>query len=159
MNNIEEMLDAEIERTLKEISEVETGSEEAKLALIKLDKLHGQRIKELEAELKNKQLTDASLAKNDENDLRKAELELRVKQAEKEAELKQAELDQKDAELQEAKRGRRWRTVLDILGIAVPTAATAHWLYKGMKFEQEGQIFSSRTVQWLSNHTRLFKKG
>jgi hypothetical protein len=55
--------------------------------------------------------------------------------------------------------GRRWRTLLDILGIAVPTAASGYWLYKGMKFEEEVKIHSSRTTQWFSGIARLFKKG
>jgi len=159
MSDIAKMLDDEIERTLAEISQMETGTDKAKAALIKLDKLHGERVKELEADLKNKQLVDATLAKIDEKSLKEAELNFRIKQATEELEVRKAELDQKDKELQEAKKGRRWRTLLDILGIAVPTAASGYWLYKGMKFEEEGKIYSSRTTQWFSGIARLFKKG
>jgi len=158
-NNIAEMLDAEIERTLTAIKTAKTGTDEAKGMLIKLDKLHAERMKELEANLKERQLIDASLAKIDESKIRKAELEQRVKQAEADAELRKAELIQKEAELKEAKKGRIWRTVLDILGIGVPTAVSGYWMYKGLKFEEEGKIYSSRTSQWVSNLTRLFRKG
>lgn len=158
-NNIAEMLDAEIERTLTAIKTAKTGTDEAKGMLIKLDKLHAERMKELEANLKERQLMDASLAKIDESKIRKAELEQRVKQAEADAELRKAELIQKEAELKEAKKGRIWRTVLDILGIGVPTAVSGYWMYKGLKFEEEGKIYSSRTSQWVSNLTRLFRKG
>ena len=159
MSEIAKMLDSEIERTLSEIAQMETGTDKAKAALFKLDKLHGERVKELEAELKTTQQVDASLAKMDEKRLKEAELDLRIRQVTEELELRKAELDQKDKELQEAKKGRRWRTLLDILGIAVPTAASGYWLYKGMKFEEEGKIYSSRTTQWFSGIARLFKKG
>lgn len=158
-NEIANMLEIQIQATLEEISTVETGTETAKAALIKLDKLHNERIKELEMELKHKQRLDASIAKMDESELRKAELEQRVKQAEADAELRKAELVQKESELQEAKKGRRWRTVLDILGIGAPLIASGYWLSKGLKFEEDGKIYSSRTAQWFGNITRLFRKG
>ena len=159
MNNIADMLDLEIERTLEEIKDLETGTDKAKMALIKLDKLHGERIKELTANLKDRQLTDSAIAKADEARFRETELDLKVRQLAGELDIRRKELDQKDAELKEAKKGRRWRTFLDILGIAVPTAASGYWLYKGMKFEEEGKIYSSRTTQWFSGISRLFKKG
>ena len=152
MDNIATLLDEEIVKTLNEISSVKSDSNEAKAAMIKLNSLHNQRVKELEAELKVKQLTDASLFKIDELNLRKNELETEV-------ELKKNELAQKDAELKEAKKSRRWKTVLDILGITVPTAATGFWIWKGLKFEEEGKIYSSRTMQWVSGFTRMFKKN
>ena len=159
-NVIARMLEDEIQKTLKEVSEAETGSEAAKLALAKLDKLHAERINELEMTLKENQRLDASYAKLRDDDIRKAELEQRVKQAEMDIELKQAEIEQKEEELKEAKRGRRWRTVLDLLGIGVPVAASAYWMKRGLQFEEEGKVYTSRTGQWLSNHLRLFgKKG
>ena len=76
------------------------------------------------------------------------------------AEIKQAELEQTDEELKEAKRSRRWHTALEILGIGVPVAASAYWMRRGLQFEEEGKVYTSRTMQWLSNHIRLFgKKG
>jgi len=169
-NRIVELLDSEIEKTLEEVSQAETGSEAAKAALTKLGRLHDQRIKELDAILKNKQRIDTDCAKRDELHVREKELEVRQLQLKSELDAKlmqienervatQAELEQKTAELQEAKRGRRWRTVLDILGIGVPLLATAHWMSKGLKFEEEGKIYSSRTAQWVGTLTRLFKKG
>lgn len=161
MENIDiaAMLDEEIERTLKDIKEAGAGSEQAKAMMMKLDKLHGQRIKELEVNLKERQQIDAVLGKTDEMKLRNAELDLKVRQAAEDVRLKEAELAAKDAELKEAKKGRIWRTVLDILGITVPTATTAWWLYNGMKFEEEGKIYSSRTAQWIGNLGRLFRRG
>ena len=167
---IVELLNGEIERTLKEVSEAKTGSDEAKAALIKLDKLHGQRVKELEAILKDKQLNDASIAKMDEAKTRETELELKSKQIEEELklkvqqvsndlEIKKAELERKDAELKEAKKSRRWHTFMEGLGIAVPIVATGYWMKKGLKFEEEGKIYSSRTSQWIGGIKRLFRMG
>ena len=158
-DDIAKLLDTEIKRTIEEISKAKTGSDEAKAALIKLDKLHGQRIKELEAVMKSDQLIDTSLARNEENRIRDAELKFKLEQLNRDMEIKNAELEKRDAELQEAKKTRRWRTVLDFLGIAVPTAASGYWLYKGMKFEEEGKVYSSRTSQWFSGITRLFKRN
>ena len=169
-NTIVELLNAEIERTLSEVSQAQTGSDEAKAALTKLGRLHEQRIKELDAELKNNQRIDSDLAKRDELKIREREVDqklslmekemaLKLTQLENEKELKQAELDKKDAELQEAKRGRRWRTFLDLLGISMPILFTAHWMKKGLEFEEDGKIYSSRTSQWVGNLTRLFRKG
>ena len=159
-NIIAQMLEDEIKKTLNEVAQSKTGSDEAKAALAKLDRLHAERINELEAELKDNQRLDAKYAKLMDDDIRKAELNQRVKQAEMEIEIKQAELDQKDAELKEARRGRWWRTALDLLGIGAPIVASAYWMRRGLQFEEEGKVYTSRTGQWLSNHLRLFgKKG
>lgn len=170
-NKIGQMLDAEIEKTLETISTVETNSDNAKAALNKLDRLHSQRMRELEAELRERERKDTDYAKTLELELRKAELEAKVKQMEAELnqkvkqmeydiDVKKAELAQKEAELKEAKKGRWWRTVLDVLGIAVPTVATGYWLHQGFKFEEEGKIYTSRTSQFLSGIAKMFgKKG
>ena len=159
-NEILAMLNGEITKTLEEISKVKTGSEEAKAALIKLEKLHSQRMKETEAILKQKELKDSDLAKLDERAIKWKEAENRQKQLEAELAMRDKEVAEKEEELKEAKRGRRWRTALDILGITVPTAITSFWMYQGLKFEEDGKVYSSRTLQWLSSHMRLFgKKG
>lgn len=159
-NVIAEMLENEIRKTLKEVSDAQTGSEQAKAALMKLEKLNTERMKELEQGLKDQQRIDSSYLKSEENSIRKAELEQRVKQAEADLEMKQEELNQKQEELKEAKRSRRWRTVLDLCGIGLPIAASAYWMKRGLQFEEEGKVYSSRTGQWLSQHLRLFgKKG
>jgi len=157
-NMIAELLDKEITRTLEDISTAKTGSEEAKAALLKLEKLHGQRMAELEADRSNRELVDNSYIRTLENDMKKTELDNRLKMSESELEIKRAELEQKELELEEAKRSRRWRTVLDILGIGVPIAASGWWMYNGLKFEEEGKIYSSRTAQWVSGITRMFSK-
>lgn len=159
-NQIADMLATEIENTILEISRLETNTEEARAALMKLGKLQEQRIKELEALMKEKQMTEADIAKQDELELKKAEIGQRISEAEAEVELKKAELAAKDAELQEAKKGRRWRTFVDILGIGTPLAVSSYFMVKGLKFEEEGKIYSSRTSQFVSGITRLFgKKG
>lgn len=158
MNIIAEMLDKEIERTIEDISKAKAGTDEAKMLLIKLDKLHGQRVKELETEIKSRQLTDASLAKLRENKLHEAELELKVKQVSDELELRKQELLKKDDELTEARKTRRWHTFLEFLGITAPLAVSGIWMAKSLKFEEEGKIFSSRASQWVGNFTRLFKR-
>lgn len=159
-NVIAKMLEDEIQKTLKEVANVQTGSDEAKAALIKLEKLQNQRINELEMALKEKKQIDDSYNVLMQDSTRKAELEQKVKQMEIESELRRAELEQKDAELTEARKGRRWRTVLDIFGIGAPLAASAYWMHRGLQFEEEGKVYSSRTMQWLSSHLRLFgRKG
>lgn len=147
-NQIVELLNKEIEKTLEDVAKA-TDMEACKALTAKLSVLHNQRMKELDAALKEQQRFDNDYAKTKELGLKEAELEV-----------KRQEVGIKEAELQEAKKGRRTRTVLDILGIAVPTMATGYWMWQGMKFEEEGKIFSSRTTRWLSEHLRLFgKKG
>ena len=182
---IERLLDDEIERNLRILATVEDGSDESRSALIRLKERHAERsrerenfikeaqqidaseakkkeleLREKELNLRDKQLVDETLAKSDELRIREKELNLREMQLLQERDLKNAELAKKDAELVEAKKTRRWKTVLDILGITVPTAATGFWLYKGLKFEEEGKILSSRASTWFSGISRLFtRKG
>ena len=92
--------------------------------------------------------------------LREAELNQKISQNEADLAIKEKELAARDEELKEAKRSRRWKTVLDILGIGVPLAATGYWMHQGLKFEEEGKVYSSRTSQVVSGFLRLFgKKG
>lgn len=175
MGSIGQMLDEEIERTLKEIK-VCKESDTTRL-LTKLDKLHQKRAKELELELEQQQHVDDEIQKRDELHLREKELEQKIAQFNADMELKTKELEQKTAqfnadvesktkeltqrndELKENKRARRWKTVTEILGIGLPLAASAAWIRRGLQFEEEGKIFSSRTTQWVSGITRLFRKG
>lgn len=159
-NTIAKMLEEEIVKTLEDVAKVQAGTEEAKAALMKLEKLQAQRIDELEMALKENKRIDDSYAAMQENAIRKAELENKIKQLEMESTMREAELEQKDAELKEAKKTRRWKTVLDILGIGAPIAAGAYWMHRGMQFEEEGKVYTSRTMQWISSHLRLFgRKG
>lgn len=166
------MLEEEIKRTIEEISDANLTAEQVKTKLVKLNFLCKNRMDEVNAILKETHDCDETLVKREELEAKKAELDLRreeleVKQAQngaeivrlqQEAKLRERELDQKDAELKEVKRTRRWRTVLDILGITVPTAATGWWILKGMEFEEKGQVYSSRTANFVSAVTRLFNK-
>lgn len=156
---IKELLDSEIRKTLEDIAKTSDYESEAyRSAIRKLETLHKQRMQEAEAELKVRTQQDAYFTKEEEIKLRNTELDMKVRQAEEEIKIKEAEMAIREAELKEAKRGRIWRSVLDVLGIGVPIAATSYWMYKGMKFEEEGKIYSSRTGKWLSEHFRLFGK-
>jgi len=176
-NTIGKLLDEEIIKTLQTVCKTtDMDSDVYKAAMGKLKALHDQRMRELEAEQKRLSEQNANEAKlrelhlkqdelklkdqqsTRENNLRSAELDATVRRTAEELKIKETELAQKDAELKEAKRSRRWRTVLDLLGIAVPTGASCYWMYKGMKFEEEGKIYTSRTGRWLSEHLKLFRK-
>ena len=168
-NTIEYLLDQQIKDTLSEVASLGLETDEkgssARAAMTKFTKLHDQRIKEREIDLKEKQLIDQAIAKRDELEIRDKELELTAKKLEQEAtrtaaetRLKEQELDIRQKELKESKASRRWHTALEILGITVPAATTVFWLKKGLQFDEEGKIYSSRTPQWLSGITRLFKK-
>lgn len=160
-NTIAGMLNEEIVKTLKDIADANAvGDDEFKRLTEKLKMLHSQRMAELEEERKNLERSDSDYAKMQELTLKKAEVEGRLKQAEAEAEHNRAELEIREAELAEARKGRWWRTALDILGITVPVGVSSYWMFKGMKFEEEGKVYTSRTGQWLMSHLRLFgKKG
>ena len=157
---IKALFEAEIEKTLEEIAQAKTGSDASLKALDKLNKLHQQYVKESEIAAKNLELTGRELYNSMELDQKRAEAEGKLKQALDELAFKKEELALKSDELQEAKRGRRWRTLLDILGISVPVIASGYWMKRGLEFESEGKLYSSRTGQWLAQHLRLFgKKG
>ena len=161
------MLEEEIRKTLDEVSEAQAGTEAAKGALTKLEKLCAQLQKEREAEFNSDKRVDDKYSKMMELDIRKKEIEEKAKQTEKEFNIREAELNQKisqtnaelaikekelaarDEELKEAKRSRRWKTVLDILGIGVPLAATGYWMHQGLKFEEEGKVYLQRAKQLL----------
>ena len=159
-NSIERMLADEIETTLSALKTMNANTEQAKAELMKLARLQELRARELDAILKEKQLAETSMSKVDEMSIRNAELEQKRKQAEEELEMKKAELAQKEAELKEAKKGRWWKTVLDIVSIGAPLGVGLYGLKKGFEFEEEGKIYSSRTPQFVSGFMRLFgKKG
>lgn len=175
-NKIEQMLAGEIEATLKELKTLDASSDKAKAVLVKLSNLQNQRKIELDALLKDKQRMEEAISKSDENEqrmaeleqkrlqtenelkLRTAELEQRRAQAEHELEMKKDELAQKEAELKEAKKSRRWKTAVDVLGISLPIGVGLYGLIKGFEFEEEGKIYSSRTTQFVSGFLRLFSK-
>lgn len=159
-STIKGLFEAEIQKTLEEIAQAETGSDNSIKAMDKLSKLHAQYIKEAEASLKSREISEREFHNSMELDQKRAEAEGKLKQALDELAFKKEELALKSDELQEAKRGRRWRTLLDILGISVPVIASGYWMKRGLEFESEGKLYSSRTGQWLAQHLRLFgKKG
>ena len=157
---IKGMLEAEIQKTLEEVSKAKTGSKESLDAMDKLNRLYTQHIKETEATLKDREVSDRAYHDTMELEQRKAEADAKLQQALQELSVKKDELAVKEEELKEAKRGRRWRTALDILGIGLPAAVTCYWMKRGLEFEESGKLYSSRTAQWLSQHLRLpGKKG
>lgn len=154
------LLDQEIQTTLAEVKKAKTNSDEAKAALYKLTQLCALREKELGAEEKERRLDNEINSRIDNRKIRDAELDAKADQLHLELLEKEKELELKKAELAEAKRGRRWRTALDIAGISAPLAISSYWMFKGLKFEEEGKIYSSRTTQFMSGIMRLFgKKG
>lgn len=182
-NSIKELLDGEIQKTLVEVSQAQTGTEEAIAALTKLTNLYQQRLKEEDLELKErtrvdesakfgseqelkekeidlkfKELESRQAQLNSELDMKKNELKVKIAQFNKESAQKQKELELKEKELKGSKIDRILRTILDLLGIAVPLGVTSYWAAKSLKFEETG-TYTSRTPQWISGLTRLFKKG
>lgn len=157
-DKIERMLASEIEATLEELKTIDASSDKAKAALAKLSNLQNQRKIELDALIKEKQRMEEAISKSDENAMRMAELEQRKVQSQREFEMRENELAQKEAELKEAKKSRRWKTAVDVLGISLPIGVGLYGLVKGFEFEEEGKIYSSRTTQFVSGFLRLFSK-
>lgn len=113
---------------------------------------------EIDFKMKSAELEQRMKLAELEQNLKLAELKQKAEQAGLDRELKEAELERKDAELKEAKKARWWHTALEILGLTVPLGFSAYWMRRGLQFEEEGKVYSSRTGQWLSQHFRLFGK-
>ena len=126
------MLDDEYKETLQELSKAKPGSDEAKWQLQKLSELHKQRMNE------EKTFNDVYVQSN-------------------EVSLKMKESEMKREQMEDGKKDRWHRNVLDWAAILVPAGCSCYWMAKGLKFEETG-TFTSRVGQWLSNHLRLFKK-
>ena len=129
---ITEMLDEEYQKTLQEVADAKSGSEEAQWQLKKLTELHKQR-------MDDRKQSDEAYIHLEELTLKREESKLKIEQA------------------QESKKDRIIRVVMDGLAILVPVTVSSYWMAKGLKFEENG-TFTSRTGQWLSNHLRLFRK-
>ena len=126
------MLEEEYERTLAEVSQAKTGSDEAKWALQKLAEFHKQ------------------MAEDRMNDNKCCVEMQKVALEEREALLKE----------QQAKEGKLLtvvKIVIDGMAIVLPVWASWIWMSRGLQFEKTG-TFTSRTGNWMSNHLRLFKK-
>lgn len=129
---MKKMLDEEYERTLAEVSQAKTGSDEAKWALQKLAELHKQ------------------MAEDRMNDNKCCVEMQKVALEERETLLKE----------QQAKEGKLLtvvKIVIDGIAIVLPVWASWIWMSRGLQFEKTG-TFTSRTGNWMSNHLRLFKK-
>lgn len=163
-NTIKSLLDGEIQKTLIEVNQLKTGTDEAIAAMVKLQQLYAQKIKQEEVDLKERihiddAITDSENAdlKKQELELRKAELDARAAQVERENQSKLYEMALRDDELRQNKIQNAIHIVLDLLAIIVPVGVSSYWMSKGLKFEESG-TYTSRTGQWLSNHMRLFSK-
>ena len=126
------MLDEEYERTLTEVSQAKTGSDEAKWALQKLAELHKQ------------------MAEDRMNDNKCCVEMQKVALEEREALLK-------EQQAKESKLLTVVKIVIDGMAIVLPVWASWVWMSRGLQFEKTG-TFTSRTGNWMSNHLRLFKK-
>lgn len=49
------------------------------------------------------------------------------------------------------------KIVMDGLAILIPVGASCFWMSKGMEFENKG-TYTSRTLNWVNNHFKFFKK-
>lgn len=126
------MLEEEYERTLAEVSQAKTGSDEAKWALQKLAEFHKQ------------------IAEDRMNDNKCCVEMQKVALEERETLFKE----------QQAKEGKLLnvvKIVIDGVAIVLPIWASWIWMSRGLQFEKTG-TFTSRTGNWMSNHLRLFKK-
>ncbi len=126
------MLEEEYERTLAEVSQAKTGSDEAKWALQKLAEFHKQ------------------MAEDRMNDNKCCVETQKVALEERETLFKE----------QQAKEGKLLnvvKIVIDGVAIVLPIWASWIWMSRGLQFEKTG-TFTSRTGNWMSNHLRLFKK-
>ena len=129
---IDRMLREEYARTLEEVSQAKSGSDEAKWALQKLTELHKQ------------------MAEDRMNDHKCCVERQRISLDEREVALKE----------QQAKEGKLWTVIKIVIGgvaIVLPVWASWIWMSRGLQFEKTG-TFTSRTGNWMSNHLRLFKK-
>ena len=145
-NTIVELLNAEIEKTLTEVSQARTGSDEARAALTKLGRLHEQRIKELDAELKNNQRIDSDLAKRDELKIREHEVDQKLSLMEKEMALKLAQLENEKlkaqfVEIASAETAYAASAIAEMLGVSTQKASALMRALKadGVVAEGEGK--------------------
>lgn len=82
---------------------------------------------------------------------------LGAEQAGTELDLRTQELELKRTQVEEGKKDRIVKIVLEGIAVLIPAGVSCFWMSKGLKFEETG-AFTSRTVQWIGNHLRLFKK-
>ena len=82
---------------------------------------------------------------------------LGAEQAGSELDLRTQELELKRTQVEEGKKDRIVKIVLEGIAVLIPASVSCFWMAKGLKFEETG-TFTSRTGQWLGNHLRLFKK-
>lgn len=82
---------------------------------------------------------------------------LGAEQAGTELDLRTQELELKRIQVEEGKKDRIVKIMLEGISVLIPAGVSCFWMAKGLKFEETG-AFTSRTCQWIGNHLRLFKK-
>lgn len=129
------LLDAEIEKEIADLSSLSPGSKEKSDAVNDLAKLYKLRVEEREIELKH--LDEAT--KNGETSY-----------------VNEQKNSLENAELAERKKDRIIKTALDAAGVVLPLAFYAVWMRRGLKFEETG-TFTSATFKGLLNRFRPTK--
>lgn len=119
MENIEQLLDKEIESQFEAIKDLELGSDEYKAGTEAIAKLLDRK-----AELEK--------IKVDANDKAQTRSMEKWKLTN--------EYAQKQEQINEEKKDRKWRTGIGIAGIAVPALLTIWGTLKSLKFEETGTI-------------------
>lgn len=112
---IDALLKKEIESEFEELSKIEVGSEQYKVAVDGLAKLMDRAIEIDKSE--NEKMNQIN-----------------------EFELKQDELELKNKEFKDDKRDKLIRNIIAGAGIAIPSMITVWGTIKSIKFEQEGTI-------------------
>lgn len=176
-----ELLGKECENLIQNIKKAAPGSPEAKGAIYTLQNYHKMLIEEKKIFLTNEKQVNEKILKEREMDLKDISTEADRKMKETEMEMRKSELEMKRESVHEeyyfkdkdlnikeseqklkqtqAKEGKMDRIIGYVLtgaGIIIPVIASGYWMAKGMKFEETG-TYTSRTMQWISNHFRLFK--
>lgn len=135
MDNNTEMLNEEIGRRIKELVDLEAGSEEESRAIENLNKLYKLRIEEIRTQ-----------NEDDERYARRA----------MDKDIQEQDAKVKSVEMKEHRIERFVRYGLDAAGIILPIAFYASWMRKGFEFEKEG-TYTSTTFRGLFGKFRPTK--
>ena len=130
-NEKRKLLDEEIQKEIKHLATLTPGSKEHSETVESIEMLYKLYISDLSNEREFMNRCD-------------------------EVSLKERELAQKDLELEDGKKGRLWRTLVEAGEIVVPLLFYGVWMYQGFKFEETG-TFTSSTFKGLFNKFRPTK--
>lgn len=142
MDNIKDLLGAEIESEFKKISSLQEGSKEKSTAIEDLTKLYKLRIEEIKTEAdfnEKRERREMERVHNDE--------ELSIKERLELLELKKVDEQIKD---------RYFKLGVAAAEIILPLIFYSTWMKRGLKFEETG-TFTSTTFKGLFNRFRPTK--